>query len=171
MSTPPTQFSDVITRYERGGSDLRAAVAGLTQAQLLMRPVAGTWSIQQIVIHLMDSDLIGADRMKRIIAEESPPTLVGYNESLFADHLSYDLQPVEDAVTVFDLNRRLFARVLRKLPPAAFERTGMHTETGRVTLGWMLPHYVEHLDHHLDFIRRKRAMIIEGAGPRRGRSD
>lgn len=171
MSTPPTQFSDVIARYERGGTDLRAAVAGLTQAQLLMRPVAGTWSIQQIVIHLMDSDLIGTDRMKRIIAEESPPTLVGYNESLFADRLSYDLQPVEDAVTVFDLNRRLFARVLRKLPPAAFERAGTHTEAGHVTLGWMLPHYVEHLEHHLGFIHRKRAMIVEDTRPRRNRPE
>src|SRR5687768_452033 len=107
---------------------------------------------------MMDSDLVGSDRMKRIIAEDHP-TLVGYDESRFADRLSYHEQPADEALEVFDRNRRLFAVVLRRLAPEAFGRTGHHTETGRVTLGYMIAHYAEHLDHHLAFIRRKRAML------------
>jgi hypothetical protein len=47
-------------------------------------PVPGTWSIQQIVLHMMDSDLIASDRMKRVIAEDRP-TLIGYNETAFSE--------------------------------------------------------------------------------------
>jgi hypothetical protein len=151
-------YAKLIGRYEAGGAELRAAVAGLTAGQLRAFPVPGTWSIHQIVVHMMDSDLIGSDRMKRIIAEDNP-TLVGYDESRFADRLSYHEQPADEAVEIFDRNRRLFAVALRRLPAEAFDRTGHHTETGRIALGYMLGHYVEHLDHHLEFVRRKRAML------------
>src|SRR5438552_16490154 len=111
----------LIDEYERGGEKLRQAIKGLDQKDLLAFPVPGTWSIQQIVIHLLDSDLINADRMKRIIAEENP-MLIGYDENKFVKNLFYHEQPVADAVKVFDLNRRLFSNVLRKLPKDAFER-------------------------------------------------
>jgi len=47
---------------------------------LLAVPVPGTWSLQQIAIHMMDSDLIASDRMKRI-ASMDKPLLCGYDET------------------------------------------------------------------------------------------
>lgn len=78
----------LIDQYEKGSDDLRMAVRGLQRDDLLAYPVPGTWSIQEIVIHLMDSDLISADRMKRIIAEENP-SLIGFDESRFVKNLFY----------------------------------------------------------------------------------
>ena len=72
--------NQLIEDYEKGVDSLRMAVRGLSREDLLAHPVAGMWSIQQIVIHLLDSDLILADRMKRVIAEENP-TLIGFNET------------------------------------------------------------------------------------------
>ncbi len=43
---------------------------------------------------MIDSDLILADRMKRVIAEEHP-TLIGFDESLFAQRLFYQQQNLE----------------------------------------------------------------------------
>lgn len=148
----------LIEQYERGGDDLRMAVRGLERPDLLVHPVPGTWSIQEIVIHLADSDLILADRMKRIIAEDNPQ-LIGFDESKFAKNLSYNEQSVEDAVTVFELNRRNFARVLKKLPDAAFNRIGTHNERGPLTLAAMLETTVNHLKHHMEFIVSKREKL------------
>ena len=58
-----------IERYAAGANVPAEAIRGLTPTDLNAFPVPGTWSIQQIVIHLMDSDLIGSDRMKRVAAE------------------------------------------------------------------------------------------------------
>ena len=154
----------IIDHYESGGEKLSLAIRGLSRDDLLTKPAAdapkdvGRWSIQQVVIHLMDADLIGADRMKRIIAEDNPQ-LIGYDESKFVANLFYDDQSIDDAVKILDLNRRQFATVLRKLPDAAFTRPGMHNERGRVTLAQMLQGYVEHLEHHLKFIHAKRAAM------------
>ena len=78
----------LIEHYIRGADELARAIRGLSPAERNSFPVPGTWSIQQIVMHMMDSDLIAADRMKRVIAEEHP-TLIGYNETLFAKNLPY----------------------------------------------------------------------------------
>ena len=123
-----------IEAFAAGGQKLRAAVAGLLRGALMSFPVRGTWSIQQIIVHMADSDGIGIDRMKRIIAEDNP-LLVGYNETRFSERLGYHDQSTEDALALFEINRRQFSLVLRQLPAAAFERTGIHTEIGKVSLG------------------------------------
>lgn len=148
----------LIDQYEKGGDALRMAVRGLERQDLLAYPVPGTWSIQEIVIHLTDSDLISADRMKRIIAEDNP-TLIGFDETRFTKNLFYNEQSVEDAVTIFELNRRNFARVLKKLPDAAFDRIGTHNERGAVTLANLLAGSVKHLKHHMEFIVSKREKL------------
>ena len=149
---------ELIEQYARGGEKLRLAVRGLSSEELKEFPVPGTWSIQQIIIHLMDSELISADRMKRIIAEDNP-TLIGYDETKFSKNLHYHDQSVTDAITILDLNRKLFAHVLRRLPAEAFNRTGMHSERGKITLGEYLQSTVNHLEHHLKFIYQKREKL------------
>src|SRR5947207_3326719 len=92
----------LIDEYEGGGEQLALAIRGLTREDLLALPApdapkeVGKWSIQQVVLHLMDSDLIAADRMKRVIAEDNP-TLIGFDETRFAQNLFYEEQSAEDA--------------------------------------------------------------------------
>lgn len=148
----------LIDQYEAGGAKLRQAIQNLTPEDLRAFPVPNTWSIQQIVLHLVDTDLVLADRMKRVIAEDNPP-LIGFDETRFAQRLAYHDQPAADAVTLFDLNRRLFSRVLRSLPPTAFERTGVHNQRGPLTLAQILQTSIRHLDHHLKFLYDKRALL------------
>ena len=152
----------VIDEYARGGEKLRNAINGLSRDELRAPPKGdaslGKWSIQQVVIHLMDSDLIAIDRMKRIIAMENP-LLTGYDETLFAQKLMYDDQPAEDAVTILEMSFTLFGNVLRKLPDETFNRTGVHAERGMTTLGEYIVYMTKHMDHHLKFIHAKRAKM------------
>ena len=150
--------SQLIDEYAKGGTALRMAVRGLGREDLLAYPVPGTWSIQEIVIHLMDSELILSDRMKRVIAEENP-TLTAFNETLFARNLHYLDQSAEDAITIIDLNRQNFSRVLTRLPDSAFDRIGMHTERGSMKLLDLLEGANKHLKHHLNFVVDKREKL------------
>ena len=134
------------------------AVRGVEREDLLAFPVPGKWSIQQLVIHLLDSDLILADRMKCVIAEDNPK-LMAFDENLFVKNLRYDEQSVDDAVTIFDLNRRNFASVLKTLPESAFDRIGTHSERGPLKLSDLLAGAVNHLKHHLKFLVEKREKL------------
>jgi hypothetical protein len=148
----------LIERYIAGASVPGEAIRGLTAAELNAFPIPGTWSIQQIIIHLMDSDLIGSDRMKRVAAENMPQ-LIGYDETAFAKNLHYEKLDPAQACEVFRLNRLLTATVLRHLHDTAFERAGMHSERGRETLAELVESYADHLDHHMKFLREKRSLL------------
>jgi uncharacterized damage-inducible protein DinB len=149
---------NLIERYADGADAMFKAIEGLSQNELNAHPGPGEWSIRQIVLHMMDSDLIGADRMKRVAAEDHP-TLIGYNETLFANTLYGDDLDVTLASDIFAKNRRMTAAMLRRLPDASFARTGYHNEHGDMTLEHFLTNYIGHLDHHMRFVREKRMAL------------
>ncbi len=148
----------MIDEYVRGAAIPAAAIRGLTVGDLDALPVAGTWSIRQIVLHLMDSDLIAADRMKRIIAEDSP-ALIGFDESAFAQKLFYTDLDASSAAELFRRNRLLMAEILKRLPDSAYLRMGVHNQRGRITLEQMVELSVRHLDHHMKFLKHKRQLL------------
>ncbi len=148
-----------IDAYAKGPSLVRAAFTGLTPAQLNAFPVSGTWSLQQIAVHLLESDLAATHRMRRIAAEEAPPLLISYDETALAKGLSYEADDLGLVLDYFDINRRFTAAWLRRVPEADFAKFGIHNQRGKVTLAEMLQMYVQHVDHHLKFVREKRKML------------
>src|SRR5947209_5077133 len=141
----------VIDEYVTCLQRLRQAVSGLTQDDLTARPGPGVWSILENVVHLADSDAIAIDRMKRMLTEDNP-TLLYADETAYVDRLFTHDQSLEDALTLLEVGRRQFARVLRKLPDDGFDRQGTHDRRGTVRVGELVKDYVEHVEHHLSFI-------------------
>jgi DinB superfamily len=149
---------DLIESYAAGGEILRQAAQGLSRDDLIAHPGPGDWSIHELVIHLADSDAISIDRMKRILTEDNP-TLLYADETAYVDRLLPNEQSLEDALTLFDLGRRQWSRVLRKLPDDAFARQGSHNRAGVVTLGGMVESYTRHVEKHLVFLKAKRQRL------------
>jgi hypothetical protein len=148
----------LVDRYAAGADALIRGINGLTPLELNSFPVPSTWSIQQIVMHLVDSDLIASDRMKRIIAE-TRPLIIGYDETKFAERLHYDKLDAKLAAEVFRGNRLLTAQLLRSIADEDFNREGIHNEMGKIELRRMVENYVAHLDHHVKFLLRKRELL------------
>jgi uncharacterized damage-inducible protein DinB len=158
-------LNELIDHYENGGPLLAYAITSLDRDQELARPGPGVWSIAELVVHLLDSDLVAADRIKRVIAEDEP-TLLAYDENAWLSRLGYEQLPIEEAVSLFVANRRWVARILKSLPEADFSRAGNHTEKGRMTLAELVRGYVGHLDHHLKFLYAKRGNLGMAIYPR-----
>lgn len=144
--------------YADGGRQLVEAYQGLTHEQLFAIPIPGTWSLHQIAVHMMDSDFIGSDRMKRIAAMDKP-LLIGYDESAFAKLPGVELLDTMAACQIFDRNRQMTATIFRALPDSSFSRWGIHNEVGRLTLAEMIEKYIHHLEGHLEHVFKKRAMV------------
>jgi len=145
----------LIEDYLAGPGLLRRAVAGMTKDQLLARPVPGKWSTQEVVCHLADYEPIYADRMKRVIALEGPELLQG-DPGLFAARLAYDRRDVGEELALIELTRKQMARVLRALTPEDFQRRGLHSRDGALTLENLLQRVTAHIPHHVRFIEEKR---------------
>jgi uncharacterized damage-inducible protein DinB len=151
-------MNKLLESYLEGPRLLRKAVAGLSQEQLRARPIAGKWSTLEVVCHLADFDPILADRMKRIIAEDQPQ-LLGASENRFAAALAYHDREIQEELAIVENTRAQMARILRTLPQAALERTGIHNERGPMTLERLLTLSANHIPHHLVFIEEKRKAL------------
>ncbi len=147
-----------LDRYADGATAVSQAIAGLAKDKLHAFPVPGAWSIQQIVFHLMESDLIATDRMKRIIAMENP-LLIGFDETAFARNLMHERFDSRLACEIFERNRVLTSQLLRCLPDDAFLRQGVHNERGKISLLQLVTGTADHLEHHLTFVRHKRQLL------------
>jgi hypothetical protein len=158
-------IESLINHFAAGGAVLVYAVAGLSPDHEQARIGPGTWSIAEIVAHLVDSDLVGCERMKRVIAEEYP-TLMAYDETAWISRLRSAEMPLEEGVNLFAANRRWMTHILKGCSPSDFARAGNHTENGRETLADLLAGYVSHLDHHLKFLYGKRGNLGTAVQPR-----
>jgi hypothetical protein len=147
-----------IDDYLSGPRILRRAVGGLNREQLQARPIPGKWSTLEVVCHLADFEIVCADRIKRVIAEHEP-TLFGGDPDLFAARLAYSARDVEEELELIELIRGQVARILATLAPEAFERRGIHSEAGPLTLADLVQRCTGHIPHHVRFIEEKRKAL------------
>lgn len=157
----PGMMSDLIDRYERGADLAHRIIDGLSSVELHAPPpqgAPGAWTLQQIVIHLWDSDLIGVHRMRRVIAEDLP-LLIGYDENRFVARLDYEHADARLAADAYRLNRMMLVPRLRSLRSEDFDRAGIHNEHGRVTLAEFVRSYADHSEHHARFAAEKRRLM------------
>jgi hypothetical protein len=115
----------------------------------------------------VDTDLVFAERMKRVIAEDNP-VLVSFEENSWINALDGHSMSVADAVNLLAANRKWMTPILRRCSETDFHRTGQHTDKGRMTLAELLAYVTNHLDHHLRFLYAKRATLGIALPPRYG---
>ena len=149
---------ELISAYERGSAELRDAVAAMTPEQLHARPVPGKWSTHQVVCHLADAEALYADRIKRVLAETNPG-LPGMDPDLHVPRLALRERDVQEELQLVELIRRQMTRILRTLRPEEFQRQGLHSEAGPLTLETLLSRVTGHIPHHVRHIAEKRSAL------------
>src|SRR5262245_32801624 len=150
--------AELIEAYSAGPQVLREATRGMTREQVLARPIAGKWSTLECVCHIADFEIVYADRLKRVIAENEP-TMFGGDPDVFAARLAYEKRDLAEELNLIEACRGQVARILRTLADGDFQRIGRHSEAGPLTLETLLQRVTEHIPHHAKFIQEKRAAL------------
>jgi hypothetical protein len=158
MPSPAGSVSKLLADYAAGPALLRKAVEGMTPQQLVAKPVPGKWSTHEIVCHLCDAEALYADRIKRVLAEDRP-TLPGHDPDLHVPRLAIAERNVDEEVALVELIRSQMGRILATLRPEEFQRVGIHSEAGPLTVETLLSRVVGHIPHHVRFIEEKRAAL------------
>ena len=137
---------------------LREIVSKLPASAIAAREAPGKWSIGEVIQHLADSELVGANRFRMVMAHENPP-LLAYDQDLWAERLRYSESNVDEALDEFALVRRSNVRLFERASESDFERVGMHSERGEESLRHLLKLYAGHDLVHLRQIERIRRAV------------
>lgn len=158
---PTLATQKLIDIYALGPNRLRRTLAGLCEPDLKARPIEGKWSVQQIAIHLADSELMGATRFRQAITG-SDRTFSFYHQEEWCNNFKYqeaEQAYLDDTIDLFDALRRTTASLLRHLPEDRWRCTGYHPERGNMSVRQLLENYAEHGEAHLMQIVQRRKLL------------
>jgi len=147
-----SELKDLLERFRRGPELIATAMTGAAGAELDFSPAPEKWSLRQIVAHVADSEIVAADRFRRIIAEDKP-TLIGYDQDAWAKNLDYARRKTSESIETFRRLRAENYELIKDLPAPAFERTGNHNERGPITLQRQREIRASHAESHARQIR------------------
>jgi hypothetical protein len=140
-------IANLLERFRRGPELLATVLTGVFGAEEDFVTAPGKWSIRQLIAHVADSELVGAHRMRAVIAEENP-TLTAYDQEAWTRNLDYLQRKPKQSLESFRRQRAENYDLLKNLPESLFSRTGNHTENGAVTLLQLVEGYAQHAEKH-----------------------
>lgn len=129
-------------------SQLRAAIAGLTDEQLDTTYRDGGWTLRQVVHHIADSHLHAYIRAKFILTEDHP-TLKPYDQDIWAELSDSKSFPIESSLAILDGMHVRLTEIFLNASPEDMKRTAYHPEEGEVTLDDILKKYSGHGAGHM----------------------
>jgi hypothetical protein len=151
----------ILEHFRRGPELLALILTGVYGEEEDFSPQEGKWSARLITAHLADAELLLAHRVRQVIAE-SNPTLVGIDQDAWARNLDYARRKPKQSLETFRRLRAENYELLKELPEAAFERTGMHTQFGPMTLRSLVDYGVEHVENHAKALQALREEYKKG---------
>ncbi len=142
-----SELADTLERFRRGPELLAVVLTGVHGDEIDFTTAPGKWSIRQLTAHLADTELVAANRMRQVIAEDNPP-LMAFNQEAWARNLDYARRLPKQSLETFRRLRAENYELLNALPEAAFERAGVHSQRGPLTLRQMLNIFADHTESH-----------------------
>ncbi|PYT30047.1 MAG: hypothetical protein DMG58_15185 [Acidobacteria bacterium] len=142
-----SNLAESLERFRRGPELLAVVLTGVYGDETDFTLAPGKWSIRQLIAHLADSELVGAQRFRQVIAEDNP-ALGAFDQDAWARNLDYTRKQPKQSLESFRRVRAENYELLKSLPESAFERTGVHAERGPLTLRQLLEGYAEHAESH-----------------------
>lgn len=150
-SLTPAERTAAIAVLEAFPAQLRAAVAGLSDAQLDTPYRDGGWTVRQVVHHVPESHMHAYCRVKFALTEDNPE-IKPYNEAAWSALPDQATAPVEASLRLIDGVHGRLVTLLRLLAPAQHARTLRHPENGPMTIDDVTAMYAWHSRHHLAHI-------------------
>src|SRR5687768_2794723 len=149
LSDPERQA--LIDQIAEAPALMRAAVAGLDQAQLDTPYRPEGWTVRQVVHHVPESHLNSYTRFKLAVTEDEP-TIKPYFEDRWAELDDARQAPIELSLDLLDTLHARWVWFLRTLKQSDFERTFRHPDLGVVSLDKNIALYAWHGRHHVAHI-------------------
>ena len=143
----PAEYPALVEQIAAAPAALRAALRGLSDAQLDTPYREGGWTVRQVAHHVPESHMNAYVRFKLALTEDTP-VIKPYDESRWAA-LPDARDHVEPSLRLLDALHERWVSLLRSMRDEDFQRAYMHPENGLTPLSTALGIYAWHGRHHV----------------------
>lgn len=148
-----TSRQSSIDNYVQTAIKIRKSVDGLSEKLITWKPGPDKWSIQEIIGHLMDSNITNTYRIRKIISEPVTPIVTFAHESWVEQQQFHDTQ-FSDILEAYDALTRYNALLLSKLTEEQWEKYGLKGEE-HISVAHIVDSFIcKHVEKHMGQIER-----------------
>jgi hypothetical protein len=130
-----------------------APLKAVPEAEFSRRHPPYTWSIKQVIGHLVDAERIFGYRALRFARGDTSP-LPGFDENPYVEHGEFDRRSPADLLDEFEIVRHSHLFLFASLTADAWNRRGIASgnEVSVRALAYIM---VGHVRHHLAIVRKR----------------
>lgn len=143
----PLEPQTALAHLRRGPDVLESMFQGLKEEQAFAHVVEEGWSLGEAVSHLLDAETLFAFRLNLMLSEDDPE-LVAQQVWTFIEEKGA-LSTSREILPAFHKLRTESVERLQGLRPDDWQRTGRHSEFGRVTVQQQATYFAKHEQRHL----------------------
>jgi hypothetical protein len=125
----------------------------LSEAQSLVLHAPYTWTLKQVLGHVIDGERVFGYRALRL-ARHDPTPLPGFDEHVFMESADFNAWPIAEQLEEFSALRRSHVLLFQHLSPAAWDWRG--TVLGQPATCRALAFVMAgHMEHHLAIVKKR----------------
>jgi hypothetical protein len=148
---------------------LKLEISALSRRELMTRPSASKWSVQEVLAHLADVEEFGMRARVAAMIEQDKPALPPFEQEARAVELKYNSIDPRRSLASLALQRRANVKWLRKLRPAQLKRRGVLQAVGEICVEELITEWAFHdLGHLKQILEVKRYVLFPCMGNMRG---
>jgi hypothetical protein len=140
-------------------SRLLMAIHGVAESGLRRVEKEGKWSIEDVIAHLGDLELVYAVRMRAILAGSGETPLQALPQNAWIERVHRGREPLSELLEQFWFHRRMNIALLERANGEELERSGVHPDYGRITIREAAARIERHDEKHLAQIERIKSTL------------
>lgn len=157
--------TELLTNYLSGPIQLQDAVANLSNTEVDLSLANDSWSIRQIVLHVVDGDALWAICIRGGFGPSPKPFEFNWywqtEQDEWAKRWAYDQRPLESSITLLQASRQYIVDMLSMIPNAIVQRVNIQHPNGSIkeaTVGNVLEMQINHMVEHVEEISKIRRL-------------
>ena len=158
MSETPQQYTARIISYVNGknplalqsttAKKLERLIHRVPAAKVHKRPALNKWSINEIIAHLAEGEIVGAFRLRFILGSPGA-AILAFDQDKWVTAGHYDQRDPRKSLEQFRVLREANLALLKSLTSTQWKLHGIHSERGRESIEQMVRMFAGHDINHL----------------------
>jgi hypothetical protein len=132
---------------------LQRLLEGVSREQLTKLPAPDKWSVNEIMAHLADTEIVAGFRMRMILGAPGTP-IAAFDQDTWVTSGHYEKRDAQKSLELFRVLRDANLAMLASLTPEQWQHHGMHAERGKETIEQITRMFAGHDLNHLQQIER-----------------
>ncbi|EOS54946.1 DinB family protein [Paenibacillus barengoltzii] len=132
---------------------LLTAIDGLSEEQTTWKPKPESWSVLEVLTHLVDHSIVISFRIRDILAG-TEARLPAFNQDAWVSGQYANAGKVSDVLQAFHALLLYNSLLLNRLDTADLEKTGVNAKGETVSIKQIVEGFTNHVQRHLGQIDR-----------------